>query len=106
MWGAAKGLVSGGPTSEAFAPFMTTWGWSGSPAYKDAVNELRQAGTHETLGGKVPTQDEAIKMIEESGGRVDRIEEGHGADSVSPHDYPHINYYTEGNVKATVRIQP
>ena len=93
--------------SEAVTPFMTTWGWSGSQPYKDAVNELKQGGTHETLNGKVPTRDEAIKMIEESGGTVDRQEYvGHGFGSESTHDYPHINYYTEGNVKATVRIQP
>jgi RHS repeat-associated protein len=105
MWGAAKDLVSGGPSSEAVTPFMTTWGWSGSPAYNDAVNELRQAGTHETLGGKVPTQAEASKMIEESGGTVDRIEEGHGPGSVSTHSYPHINYTTASGLKATVQIQ-
>jgi hypothetical protein len=44
-------------------------------------------------------------MIEESGGTIDRIEEGHGAGSVSPHDYPHINYTTASGLKATVQIQ-
>jgi RHS repeat-associated protein len=101
-------LCTAGPgvVNMAVTPFMTTWGWNGSPPYKDAVNELREAGTHETLNGKVPTKGEAIKMIEESGGRVDRIEEAHGPGSVSTHDYPHINYTTEGGVKATVKVQP
>jgi hypothetical protein len=44
-------------------------------------------------------------MIEESGGTVDRIEEGHGPDSVSHHDYPHINYHTADGTKGTIRIQ-
>jgi len=66
---------------------------------------LRQAGTHETLNGKVPTKAEAIEMIKESGGTIDRIEEAHGPDSVSTHDYPHINYTTAGDQKATVKVQ-
>jgi RHS repeat-associated protein len=104
-WPAAKDLVSGGPTSEAVTPFMTTWGWSGSPAYNDALRELEQGGTHEALNGKVPTRDEAIKMIEESGGSVRRIEGAHGFGSESTHDYPHINYTTGRGENATVRIQ-
>jgi RHS repeat-associated protein len=89
----------------ASAVVMTQWGWSGSKAYREARNQLKQPGTHENLGGKVPTQDEAVQMIEESGGTIDRIEEGHGPDSVSSHNQPHINYTTAGGDKATVIIQ-
>jgi hypothetical protein len=46
-----------------------------------------------TLGGKVPTQEEAIKMIEESGGTVDRVEPPHAEGGVSTHTESwHINY--------------
>ena len=41
--------------------------------------------------------------IEESGGSVDRIEEGHGPDSVSSHKGPHINYTTVNGEKAAGR---
>ena len=49
-------------------------------------------------------------MIEESGGRIDRIEEGHPPGR-STHDEPHINYYTagvrpKGGQKATVTVKP
>ena len=92
---------------------VTQWGWPGQQAYIDAKNQLNKINTPEgtidnqALGnGKIPTQQEAIQMIEESGGRVERIEEGHGPDSVSHHDYPHINYTTESGVKGTIQIQP
>jgi RHS repeat-associated protein len=89
----------------ASAVIMTQWGWSGSKPYRDAVKQLEQPGTHENLGGKVPTQDEAVQMIRESGGEIDRIEEGHGPESVSSHNEPHINYTTANGAKATVYIQ-
>jgi hypothetical protein len=44
-------------------------------------------------------------MIEESGGQVIRQEGAHGADSISTHNYPHINYETASGAKATVRVQ-
>ena len=44
-------------------------------------------------------------MIDENGGKVTRIEGPHGQDSVSTHDYPHINYETSTGAKATVRIK-
>jgi len=90
---------------------VTQWGWPGQQGYNDAKNQLNKVNTPEgtvdnqTLGGKVPTQDEAVRMIEESGGKVERIEEGHGPDSVSHHDYPHINYTTADGAKGTIQIQ-
>lgn len=73
---------------------MTQWGRSGSKSYRDAVKELEQAGTHDSLGGKVPTREEATRMIEESGGKVDRQDAGHAPGGVSTHTEPHINYTT------------
>ena len=100
---------------------MTSWGWSGTKAYRDAVGQLNQVNTpqgtadHPDLNGKVPTREEATRMIEEAGGKVTRggsgqeIEPGeaggHGADSVSHHDYPHINYETSSGAKGTVRVK-
>lgn len=96
------------------ATTVTQFGYPGQKGYNDAKNQLNKANTPEgtinnqTLGpnGKIPTQSEAIQMIEESGGKVERIEAGHGPDSVSTHDYPHINYTTESGVKGTIQIQP
>ena len=89
----------------------TQFGWPGQQSYNSAKNQLNKVNTPEgtvdnqTLGGKVPTQEEAVKLIEESGGKVERIEEGHGPDSVSHHDYPHINYTTADGAKGTIQIQ-
>ena len=91
--------------SSALPPIQTSYGWSGSEPYRDAVKELEKPGTHETLGGKVPTRDEATRMIEESGGKVIRQDAAHGPESVSSHDYPHINYETASGIKATVKVQ-
>jgi len=45
-------------------------------------------------------------MIRDAKGKVLRIdEEGDGADSVSPHKYPHINYETATGVRGTIRIK-
>ena len=95
----------GSGAAQAVAPVMTTFGWSGSKPYTDAAKQLEQAGTHESLNGKVPTREEATRMIEERGGKVIRSEGAHGADSVSTHNYPHINYETPSGLKATVRVQ-
>lgn len=44
-------------------------------------------------------------MIEEAGGKVVRgDEQAHGADSVSHHKYPHINYETASGAKGTIRV--
>ena len=77
----------------AAATLKTPWGWKGQERYNKVVEQLKQAGTHETLDGTVPTREEAVRMIEESGGRVLRVEEGHPPGR-STHNDPHINYYT------------
>lgn len=84
---------------------MTQWGWKGSPSWKDAVNEASKAGTHETILGKIPTQQEAKDLIIEAGGKIERIEGAHPVGGISTHTYPHINYYTASGQKAAIRIQ-
>jgi len=97
---------AGGLKITTIAPFMTQWGWNNSAAYRQARAQIDQPGTHQTVNGKVPTRQEAVKMIEENGGKVQRIEGAHGPDSVAAeHNFSHINYTTSSGVKATVRIQ-
>jgi RHS repeat-associated protein len=96
----------------AMSPIMTPWGWSGSKPYRDALTKLNEVNTpqntadHQDLNGKVPSRDDAKRMIEEAGGKVVRGEEqAHGPDSVSHHDYPHINYETASGNKGTIRVK-
>ena len=87
------------------APVMTPWGWNNQEPYNTAIRQLRQPGTHNTLNGKVPTRQEATRMIEESGGKVVRQDEGHHPEGRSAHYEPHINYETKGGEKATVIVR-
>jgi len=100
--GSANPLGGGAP---AVAVFWTSWGWSGTAAYNKAKNELRQAKTHEELNGKTPTREEATRMIEEIGGKVNRQDPAHPAGGDSTHTEPHINYTTPSGEKATVYVK-
>ena len=100
-----RGQPIGHAVAGAAAPIMTQWGWQGSRQYRDAVNQLKQPGTHESLSGKVPSRAEATRMIEESGGKVIRQDEGHPPGGVSTHHEPHINYTTPSGEKATIIVK-
>jgi len=84
-------------------PENTQWGWTGSKTWKDLVQKVKGGGTITDLNGKIPTKTEAIKLIEEGGGKVDRIEAGHA--DPNPHQYNHINYTTNTGIKGTIKIQ-
>jgi hypothetical protein len=86
-------------------PCLTQWGWTGSPSYRAAVKEISQPGDHTEVQGKVPTYDEAVRLIEDAGGKIVRTEPGHDPAGESTHLYPHINYTTADGLKATVQIQ-
>ena len=51
----------------------------------------------------MPTEQEAISLINESGGIVNRIEGPHNPHN--PHNYNHINYTTPSGGKGTIQIQ-
>ena len=78
-------------------------GWRGDKIWKGNVNTVKSGGTIENLNGKVPTQQEAIDLIKESGGKVNRIEGPHEAPN--PHNFDHINYTTPEGKKGTIKIQ-
>ncbi|HWW16044.1 MAG TPA: RHS repeat-associated core domain-containing protein [Candidatus Dormibacteraeota bacterium] len=95
------------------AAMKTQWGWSGQQSYNEAKDLLNEVNTPQgtvdrtSLNGKVPTEEEAVKMIEDAGGEVRDVERvGHAEGGVTPHTYPHINYTTASGVKGTVAIQP
>jgi hypothetical protein len=101
-----RGRPIGPPPAVAMAPIMTQWGWTGSSSYIKARNVLNRPGTHNDLEGKVPTKEEAKRMIQESGGRVEREDyEGHPPGGVSEHTEPHINYTTAAGEKATIIVK-
>jgi uncharacterized protein RhaS with RHS repeats len=84
-------------------PIKTQWGWSGTKIWKDLVDKVNQGGTITELSGKIATKDEAIKLIEEGGGKITRIEGPHIPPN--PHTYPHINYTNSVGIKGTIKIR-
>ncbi|GGH32954.1 hypothetical protein GCM10011418_46820 [Sphingobacterium alkalisoli] len=96
-WIGGKGFV------KAAKAVQTQWGWSGTKVWKNLVGRVKSGGTIENLSGKIPTKSEAIKLIEEAGGKIQRIEGPHL--SPNPHSYPHINYTTPSGTKGTIKIE-
>jgi hypothetical protein len=79
-------------------------GWRGDRDWREAVRQVERGGTIESIGGKVPTKDEAVDLITEAGGNIERIDLTPHAPP-NPHQYPHINYTTASGGRGTVRIQ-
>jgi RHS repeat-associated protein len=104
-------LFKGSSGIQQAAGMLTQWGWAGQQGYNEAKNLLNEPNTSQgtvdrrDLLGKVPSEEEAVKMIEDAGGKVERIEEGHAPGGVSPHENPHINYTTSSGAKGTIDIQ-
>ncbi len=82
------------------------FGRAGTASAREAVNLIKQAGTHEaiTIGKKaiVPTRQVAEKLIAMAGGTIRRVERAHTGVG---HPYPHINYSTATGENATIRVQ-
>lgn len=78
-------------------------GWRGDKTWRQNVDRVSEGGTIKDLNGQVPTQQEAIDLINEAGGTVNRIEGPHN--SPNPHNFNHINYTTPSGGKGTIRIQ-
>jgi hypothetical protein len=83
-------------------------GWRGDQVWRNQIKEVAKGGTVNLAGpkspfkGAIPTQDEAIDLISDAGGTIDRIEEPHLAPN--PHTFPHINYTTADGKKGTIQI--
>jgi RHS repeat-associated protein len=75
-------------------------GWRGDKAWRDAVNGVRSGG--DVNLPKVPTKQEGVDLINQAGGRIDRIEGPHLPPN--PHNFPHINYTTPAGGKGTIPI--
>lgn len=78
-------------------------GWRGDKAWRQNVDKVGEGGTIKDLNGQIPTEQEAIDLINESGGNVNRIEGPHEAPN--PHNFNHINYTTSSGVKGTIQIK-
>ena len=76
-------------------------GWGGDATWRHNVNTVGNGGTIEQLRGGIPTQSQGVKLIEQAGGSILRIEGPH--QFPNPHTYDHINYLVRG-IKGTLRI--
>ena len=78
-------------------------GWRGDKTWRENVKKVGEGGTIQDLNGQIPTQEEAIDLINEAGGTVNRVEGPHN--TPNPHNFNHINYTTAGGGKGTIRVQ-
>src|SRR5262249_48657633 len=106
----AQGTVIGRmPQIAGGAPRMTQWGWEGSNSWRAAVRDVAsggEGGVLRTVQGHVPTYEEAVQLIQEAGGTIQRVEGAHAAGGVAGHiDFNHINYTTAGGVRSHLAIQ-
>jgi hypothetical protein len=87
----------------------TQWGWMGSNSWKDAVKTVAsggQGGEIRAIAGKIPTYEEAVQLIKEAGGTIQRVEGPHIGSRVAGHiDYNHINFTTANGMKSHLAIQ-
>ena len=77
-------------------------GWVGDKAWRENVSTVGRGGTINSLNGGIPTKDQAIQLINQSGGSVLRVEGPHVFPN--PHTFPHINYITSNGAKGTIQI--
>ncbi len=78
-------------------------GWRGDKVWKKNVKKVEEGGTIKELDGGIPSEEETIALINESGGIVLRIEEAHPYPN--PHNFRHINYTTFFGGKGTIQIK-
>ena len=100
---------------QAGPPRMTQWGWEDSPSWSAVVREVRSGGSVHpqgghvlrTVGGRVPTYQEAVALIERAGGTIVRFDGPHPPGGVAGHiDFAHINYTTAGGIRSHLAFQP
>ena len=77
-------------------------GWVGDKTWRENVSTVADGGTITSLKGGVPTESQALQLIDQSGGISLRIEEAH--EYPNPHNFAHINYLTRTGVKGTIKI--
>ena len=106
----AEGRVLGIiPQIAGGAPRMTQWGWERTNSWFAAVREVASGGEGGVLRkvrGLVPTYEEAVQLIQEAGGTIQRVDKPHAAGGVAGHiDFPHINFTTASGVRSHLAIQ-
>jgi len=77
-------------------------GWVGDKTWRENVSTVGNGGTITSLNGGVPTEAQAMQLINQSGGTFLRMEKEHPFPN--PHNYTHINYVTGSGVKGTIKI--
>jgi len=78
-------------------------GWRGDKDWNSNVREVAKEGDHTSLNGGTPTQNEAEDLIKQAKGILDCVDPAHSA-TTSTHTYPHVHYYTQKGIKATIKI--
>lgn len=99
---ATDGVISDGPSNQN-KKGVGGKGWRGDKTWRNNVKKINEGGTIKDLNGIIPTDEEAISLINEAGGKVVRIEGPHNYPN--PHNFKHINYVTSNGKKGTIQIK-
>ena len=109
---ATAGLATAATTGFLIIPKnlrRSQWGWRGGRPWNNAVRTVAsggEAGVIQNIGGRIPTYDEAIYLIKDAGGTVQRVDKSHAGSRVAGHiDFPHINFTTPSGSRSHLRIQ-
>ena len=78
-------------------------GWRGDRDWRDNVRRVGEGGDQTSLKGGVPTENEAIDLINEANGSYVRTDSAH-LPTHSTHIYDHVHYLTERGIKGVIRI--
>lgn len=65
-------------------------GWMGDKTWRENLRTIDSGGTITSLNGGVPTLSEAKELINQTGGTILHVEQGHAFPN--PHNFRHINY--------------
>ncbi len=83
----------------------TKWGWTGSNSWRSAVIKVSKGGIVRKIDGKVANYDEAVRLIEDAGGTIQRVDPSHAGSLVAGHiNFPHINFTTASGIKGHLEI--
>ena len=83
----------------------TKWGWTGSNSWRSAVKKVSEGGIIRKIDGKVASYQEAVRLIDEAGGTIQRVDPSHAGSLVAGHiDFPHINFSTASGIKGHLEI--
>lgn len=81
--------------------FESQWGWNGSVAWQELIEEIKKMGNISSLKGKVPTEIEAEKLLDEAG--LEAIQVWNKGENGL--EYRHFVFIDSAGNEGTIRVR-